>query len=115
MSTTCMASRMTVRTSGLRARDKQTTFDPARGKTLRSIDVAAHAGPAFDGQHLFQRKGLGKARDATQSGCFGLESDGGDQFFCGGGRSGKVRTVRGPKRGSATASGYEIPVDSTTR
>ena len=24
----------------------------------------------------------------------GLESDGGDQFFCGGGRSGKVRTVR---------------------
>ena len=28
----------------------------------------------------------------------GLESDGGDQFFCGGGRSGKVRTVRRPKR-----------------
>ena len=31
----------------------------------------------------------------------GLESDGGDQFFCGGGGSGKVRTVRRPKRGSA--------------
>src|SRR5437868_11832540 len=31
----------------------------------------------------------------------GLESDGGDQFFCGGGTSGKVRTVRRPKhRGS---------------
>ena len=30
----------------------------------------------------------------------GLESDGGDQFFCGGGRSGKVRTVRRPRRGS---------------
>src|SRR5207245_11425769 len=29
-------------------------FDPASGKTLRSIDVAAHAGTAFDGQHLFQ-------------------------------------------------------------
>jgi outer membrane protein assembly factor BamB len=28
----------------------------------------------------------------------GLESDGGDQFFCGGGRSGKVRTVRRPRR-----------------
>jgi glutamine cyclotransferase len=28
----------------------------------------------------------------------GLESDGGDQFFCGGGRSGKVRAVRRPKR-----------------
>jgi outer membrane protein assembly factor BamB len=27
----------------------------------------------------------------------GLESDGGDLFFCGGGRSGKVRTVRRPK------------------
>jgi len=29
----------------------------------------------------------------------GLESDGGDQFFCGGGNSGKVRAVRRPKRG----------------
>jgi glutamine cyclotransferase len=27
----------------------------------------------------------------------GLESDGGDRFFCGGGKSGKVRTVRRPK------------------
>ncbi len=42
----------------------------------------------------------------------GLESDGGDLFFCGGGSSGKVRTVRRPKRGSATGSGSEIPVDS---
>ena len=30
----------------------------------------------------------------------GLESDGGDQFFCGGGGSGKVRTVRRPRRRS---------------
>ncbi len=29
----------------------------------------------------------------------GLESDGGDRFFCGGGTSGKVRAVRRPKRG----------------
>ncbi|HEX7363350.1 MAG TPA: DUF5074 domain-containing protein [Bryobacteraceae bacterium] len=29
----------------------------------------------------------------------GLESDGGDRFFCGGGKAGKVRTVRRPKRG----------------
>ncbi len=28
----------------------------------------------------------------------GLESDGADQFFCGGGKSGKVRAVRRPKR-----------------
>jgi glutamine cyclotransferase len=32
----------------------------------------------------------------------GLESDGGDQFFCGGGRSGKIRTVRRPKKDSAS-------------
>lgn len=32
----------------------------------------------------------------------GLESDGGDQFFCGGGSSGKVRTVRRPRRTAAS-------------
>ncbi|MGH9827957.1 MAG: glutamine cyclotransferase [Blastocatellia bacterium] len=31
----------------------------------------------------------------------GLESDGGDQFFCGGGKSGKVRAIRRPKRASS--------------
>ena len=36
------------------AGDTLRAFDPASGKTLRSIDVAAHAGTAFDGQHLFQ-------------------------------------------------------------
>jgi glutamine cyclotransferase len=34
--------------------DKLNALDPASGNTLRSIDVAAHAGTAFDGQHLFQ-------------------------------------------------------------
>jgi len=29
----------------------------------------------------------------------GLESDGRDQFFCGGGKTGKVRAIRRPKRG----------------
>jgi glutamine cyclotransferase len=33
----------------------------------------------------------------------GLESDGVDHFFCGGGPSGKIRTVRRPRRGSAKA------------
>jgi glutamine cyclotransferase len=32
------------------------------------------------------------------AGVSGLESDGGDQFFCGGGKSGKVRSVRRPSR-----------------
>jgi glutamine cyclotransferase len=174
--------------------DKLTAFDPASGKTLRSIDVAAHAGTAFDGRHLWQLaekriqridpetgqvlatipapgsggdSGLawaegtlwvGQYRDrkihqvdpetgailrtitsdrfvtgvtwvdgelwhgtweGEESdlrrvdprsgevmekldlprgvGVSGLEADGGDQFFCGGGKSGKVRAVRRPR------------------
>src|ERR1700724_1853906 len=34
--------------------DKLNALDPESGKTVRSIDVAAHAGTAFDGKHLFQ-------------------------------------------------------------
>jgi glutamine cyclotransferase len=45
----------------------------------------------------------------------GLESDGGDQFFCGGGRSGKVRSVRRPRRDSAPGSGSEGPANSTNK
>jgi hypothetical protein len=33
-------------------------------------------------------------------GVSGLESDGADRFFCGGGQSGKVRAVRRPERRS---------------
>src|SRR5262249_10698456 len=39
------------------AGDTMTGFDPASGKTLRSIEVAADAGTAFDGRHLFQLAG----------------------------------------------------------
>jgi hypothetical protein len=35
----------------------------------------------------------------------GLESDGGDRFFCGGGKTGKVRAVRRPKRDAAHRRG----------
>jgi len=34
--------------------DKLNALDPASGETVRSIDVAAHAGTAFDGRHLYQ-------------------------------------------------------------
>jgi glutamine cyclotransferase len=34
--------------------DKLNALDPASGRTLRSIDVAAHAGTAFDGRHFYQ-------------------------------------------------------------
>jgi glutamine cyclotransferase len=37
------------------------------------------------------------------TGVSGLESDGGDQFFCGGGRSGRVRAVRRPRRNKSQA------------
>jgi glutamine cyclotransferase len=38
-------------------------------------------------------------------GVSGLESDGGDRFFCGGGSSGTVRAVRRPRRGAGVARG----------
>ena len=190
--------------------DKLNAFDPASGKTVRSIEVAGHAGTAFDGRHLFQiaedriRKidpqtgrvlatiptpggacsGLawaegtlwvGHYRDRKvdqidpQTGAIlrtietnrfvtgvtwidgelwhgtweggesdlrrvdprtgevleriemlrgvdvsGLESDGGDRFFCGGGRSGKVRAVRRPRRVSAPGRGSETPIHPTS-
>ncbi|RFU45017.1 PQQ-binding-like beta-propeller repeat protein [Paraburkholderia sp. DHOC27] len=34
--------------------DRLNALDPQTGSTLRSIEVAAHAGTAFDGKHLFQ-------------------------------------------------------------
>jgi glutamine cyclotransferase len=194
------------------AGDKLIAFDPAGGKTVRSIAVAADAGTAFDGRHLFQLAGdciqkidpksgrvlatipapggggasgltwaegtlwVGQYRDRRiqqidpQTGAIlrtiesnrfvtgvtwmdgelwhgtwegdesevrrvdprtgevlarlemppgvgvsGLEFDGGDLFFCGGGKSGKVRAVRRPGRRSATGSGSAIPVDSTSK
>ena len=61
--------------------------------------------------------GTGEVRERIEMppgvGVSGLESDGADQFFCGGGSSGKVRAVRRPKRGSA--AGSEILVDTTGR
>ncbi|HMA32453.1 MAG TPA: glutamine cyclotransferase [Casimicrobiaceae bacterium] len=41
----------------------------------------------------------------------GLESDGGDRFFCGGGNSGKIRAVRRPARGAEAGDGAQLPVD----
>jgi streptogramin lyase len=34
--------------------DKLNALDPASGKTMRAIEVPAHAGTAFDGRHLLQ-------------------------------------------------------------
>src|SRR6202051_2266867 len=189
--------------------DKLNAFDQESGKTVRSIDVAAHAGTAFDGQHLFQiaenriqkidlktgrvlatipapggggDSGLrwaagtlwvgqyrnrkihqidpntgailrtiesnrfvtgvtwadGELWHATWEGddsdlrridprtgevlesvemprgvgISGLESDGHDRFFCGGGKSGRLRAVRRPRRSATRGSGSEGPVSS---
>src|SRR3954447_5956311 len=46
-------------------------------------------------------------------GVSGLESDGGDRFFCGGGSSGTVGVVRRPRTGSAGGRGPQIPLHST--
>jgi glutamine cyclotransferase len=52
-------------------------IDPDTGETLERLDMPAGTGIS------------------------GLESDGRDRFFCGGGNSGKVRVVRRPNHGSA--------------
>lgn len=176
------------------AGDTLNAIDPVSGATLRSLDVAAHAGTAFDGRHLYQiaesriqkvdpesgnvlatipapggggDSGLAWAEGSLWVGQYreckihqidpdtgailrtidsnrfvtgvtwvdgelwhgtwqgdeselrridaqtgdvleriemppgvhvsGLESDGADQFFCGGGKSGKIRAVRRPR------------------
>src|ERR1700684_1499837 len=68
-------------------------------------------GDASDLRRIDPRTGevLERVEMPPGTGVSGLESDGGDQFFCGGGSSGKVRVVRRPRRGS------EIPVESTAR
>ena len=38
----------------------------------------------------------------TGVGVSGLESDGGDRFYCGGGKTGKVRAIRRPRRSSGS-------------
>src|SRR6185503_13287181 len=190
------------------AGDALLALNPASGKTLRSIAVAADVGTAFDGQHLFQLAAgriqkidpktgqvlatipapggtgsgltwaegtlwVGQYRDRkihqidpetgaifrtieckrfvtgitwldgelwhgtwegdesdlrrvdprtgevletlempTGIAVSGLESDGHDLFFCGGATSGKVRTVRRPRRASTRISD---PVDVTKK
>ena len=49
-------------------------IEPRTGEVLESLEMPAGVGVS------------------------GLESDGGDQFFCGGGQSGRIRTVRRPRQ-----------------
>src|SRR6516162_3320001 len=107
--------------------------DPQTGAILRTIESnrfvtgvtwvdgelwhATWEGDESDVRRVDPRTGEVLERIAMPPGVVvsGLESDGGDLFFCGGGDSGKVRTVRRPKRRSVTGNGSEIPVDSTRK
>jgi glutamine cyclotransferase len=64
-------------------------IDPRTGKVLETLEMPPGVGVS------------------------GLESDGGDRFFCGGGSSGKVRAVGRPRRGSVAGRG--TPVDPANK
>ncbi len=88
--------------------------DPATGAVLRTIESnrfvtgvtwvdgelwhATSEGDYSDVRHIDHRTGevLETLEMPSGVGVSGLESDGGDRFFCGGGKSGKVRAVRRP-------------------
>ena len=98
-------------------------IDPETGAILRTIESnrfvtgvtwvdgelwhATWDGEESDLRRVDPRTGEVQERLEMPTGVYvsGLESDGGDQFFCGGGPSGKVRAVRRPRRGGAKASG----------
>jgi glutamine cyclotransferase len=94
-------------------------IDPETGAVLRTIESNRHVtgvtwvegelwhGTWEDNDDSDLRRidpGTGQVLERLEmppgTGVSGLESDGADRFFCGGGRSGKVRAVRRPKRGS---------------
>ena len=69
------------------------------------------AGVTFDGQQVWFASGekLNAFDPANGKTVRSIESDGGDQFFCGGGNSGKVRVVRRPKgKNKDTARGRTV-------
>lgn len=97
--------------------------DPATGAVLRSIESNRFVtGVTWAGRELWHgtwendeselrridprtgavQESLRMPPDIVVS---GLESDGADRFFCGGGNSGKLRAVRRPRRTAAEAAG----------
>jgi glutamine cyclotransferase len=94
-------------------------IDPATGAILRTIESnrfvtgvtwvegelwhATWEADTADVRHIDPQTGevLERLDMPKGVGVSGLESDGADRFFCGGGGSGRVRAVRRPRRGSA--------------
>jgi hypothetical protein len=95
-------------------------IDPITGKILRTIESnrfvtgvtwvdgdlwhATWEGDESELRRVDPKTGdvLEKLQMPAGTNISGLESDGADQFFCGGGKTGKVRAVRRPKRHPAT-------------
>jgi len=98
------------------ARSSPTASSPVSPGSTESSGTAPGKGDESELRRVDSRTGevLERLEMPAGVGVSGLESNGGDQFFCGGGKSGKVRAVRRPARGSAAGSGSEIPVDSTS-
>jgi glutamine cyclotransferase len=94
-------------------------IDPESGSILRTIESnrfvtgvtwvdgelwhATWEGDQSDLRHIDPQTGevLERLEMPRGVGVSGLESDGADSFFCGGGRSGTVRAVRRPRRNAA--------------
>jgi glutamine cyclotransferase len=90
-------------------------IDPETGKVLRTIESnrfvtgvtwvdgelwhATWEGEQSELRHIDPQNGKVLETVEMPPGviCSGLESDGGEQFFCGGGSTGKVRAVRRPR------------------
>ena len=97
-------------------------IDPETGAILRTIESnrfvtgvtwvdgelwhGTWEGDESDVRRVDPRTGEVQERLEMPSGAkvSGLESDGGDRFFCGGGDGGKIRAVRRPKRSARTLS-----------
>jgi glutamine cyclotransferase len=91
-------------------------IDPETGKILRTIESnrvvtgvtwvegelwhATWEGDESDVRRVDPKTGevLERLEMPAGKGISGLESDGGDRFFCGGGSTGKVRAIRRPRR-----------------
>jgi glutamine cyclotransferase len=96
--------------------------DPETGSVLRTIESdrfvtgvtwvdgelwhGTWQGEASDVRRIDPENGrvLERLEMPTGTGVSGLESDGGDRFFCGGGNNGKVRSIRRPRRVNAVSS-----------
>lgn len=105
-------------------------IDPETGAILRTIEAKRHVtgvtwvdgelwhgtweNDASDLRRVDLATGEAVERIELPEGIMvsGLESDGAERFYCGGGRSGKVRAVRRPGRGAkmaAEAASAELP------